>query len=89
MREAFDYLAERIDTAFDNEIAQLTDSTVEPDRLLERYVDVMSNFVDTPEFFHALEEEGVVIRNRQRLAILLEGQKFKTFHVHLLRMVLQ
>ncbi len=79
LREAFDYLAERIDTAFDQEVARLTDSTIEPDDLLERYVDVMSNFVYTPDFFHTLEDEGVVIRNRQRLAILLEGQKFKHF----------
>ncbi|MBN2859376.1 MAG: DUF3536 domain-containing protein [Sphaerochaetaceae bacterium] len=79
LREAFDYLARRIDAAFDQEVAQLTDATIEPDRLLERYVDVMSNFVDTPEFFHTLENEGKIIRNRQRLAILLEGQKFKHF----------
>ncbi len=79
LRDAFNLLSDAIDEAFKKEVAALTECTLDCRNLLEEYVEVMSNFVDLPDFFRNLEDRGCKVRDRQRLAMRLEGQKFKHF----------
>ncbi len=79
LREAFDYLARSIDSAFLSRVPELTEETVRADELLTRFVDVMSGFTTLEEYFDTLEKEGKVLVDRHELALLLEGEKFKHY----------
>ncbi len=79
LREAVSYLGARVDEIFNEKITSLTSQTIAPLDLLSSYAQVISNFVDIDTYFDELEATGVKIHNREILARLLEGQKFKHY----------
>lgn len=79
LREAVTFLADQVDVIFKEQVKIITHDSIKSEELLYSYSSVMSNFVDVDTFLIQLEEKGVTIDDKNNLARLLEGQRFKHY----------
>jgi hypothetical protein len=80
LREAFDLLADRIDKIYEKEVKILLKGKAEPIELLRDYSKVIGEALSVEEYIKEWEERlSIKIKDKRRLAELLEGQKLKHF----------
>ena len=80
LREAFNLLADRIDTIYKKEVKILLKGKAEPIELLRGYSKVIWETVNIEEYIKEWEDLlSIKIEDKRRLAELLEGQKLKHF----------
>lgn len=80
LRESFDLLASRIDAIYENQVSALFSGAADPQELLAGYAAVIDHFESIEQYLSQWENRtGKPVQEKQRLAQLLEGQRFKQY----------